>query len=1006
MKPPRDLAATALLAVFTAPLSGAGPETVVVLPFTNLSGVERAPSEIAASFCRRIARKGYSTAPADEVEAFLAAERVRYLDSLSGRVREKLLSKFGASAVIFGTVYSFAEGENAIVGLSARMLRTDGGVAWAGVAALSGEETEGLLGLGRVSSTAAIAEKAVERLLRNFPAPGKSAKLVSARARPLARAGPVTYRASTLESGRVHTICLLPLENRSSARFAPRAVGELLSQRLGASKTFRVVEPGNFREAMAASGVRGVKTGDPAELAKLSKALGTSLFLRGTIYVFKDGSPRNAAVPPELDLDLALVDAAAGRIVWTSRLSRSGRDYESLLELGAISNIVTLADQVAAEMVRAADNAKGRGRRPATASATASNKTYDGSATATITSCTLSGVLARDSANVSCSVASASFSDANAGDGKTVTASGITLSGGASGNYALSSTTATTTANINRKPVTASATASNKTYDGSATATITSCTLSGVLAGDSANVSCSAASASFSDTNAGDGKAVTASGIALSGNTSGNYALSSTTATTTANINRKPVTASVTASNKTYEGTNSASIASCTLSGVLAGDSANVGCSAANASFSDANAGTGKTVTASRITLSGNASGNYVLTSTMAMTTADITPKSVTASITASDKVYDGTAAAITNCALTGVIASDTGNVGCLASSSAFSDKNVGMGKAVTASVGLTDAAADNYVVTSTSATTTAGITARTLTVSGVTANNKIYDGTPAASLTTSGAALVNKVSGDDDSLNMSSAEGMFADKNVGTGKTVTVSGLTTKGGDASNYTLTQPTAYADIAPKSVTPHVTANNRVYDGTTAATLSGQTPAGVLATDASDVSLMVTAANFDTKNVGTGRTVTATGLSLSGSASGNYALSSTSTTTTANVTAKHITGSFTASDKVYDGSTSATVLTRSLNGTNAGDAVSLSGGTATFSDKNVGTGKTVGLQGASLSGADARNYVLDSVATTTANITAKHVAGGFTASDNRDNGKTVTLAGASPARPGAP
>src|SRR6266508_145802 len=385
MKPPRDLAATALLAVFTAPLSGAGTETVVVLPFTNLSGVERAPSEIAASFCRRIARKGYSTAPADEVEAFLAAERVRYLDSLSGRVREKLLSKFGASAVIFGTVYSFAEGENAIVGLSARMLRTDGGVAWAGVAALSGEETEGLLGLGRVSSTAAIAEKAVERLLGNFP--------------------------------------------------------------------------------------------------------------------------------------------AAGRIVWTSRLSRSGRDYEGLLELGAISNIVTLADQVAAEMVRAADNAKGRGRRPVTASATASNKTYDGSATATITSCTLSGVLAGDSANVSCSAASASFSDTNAGDGKAVTASGIALSGNTSGNYALSSTTATTTANINRKPVTASVTASNKTYEGTNSASIASCTLSGVLAGDSANVGCSAANASFSDANAGTGKTVTASRITLSGNASGNYVL-------------------------------------------------------------------------------------------------------------------------------------------------------------------------------------------------------------------------------------------------------------------------------------------------------------------------------------------------------------------------------------------------------------------------------------------------------------------------------------------------
>src|SRR5207253_516478 len=44
----------------------------------------------------------------------------------------------------------------------------------------------------------------------------------------------------------------------------------------------------------------------------------------------------------------------------------------------------------------------------------------------------------------------------------------------------------------------------------------------------------------------------------------------------------------------------------------------------------------------------------------------------------------------------------------------------------------------------------------------------------------------------------------------------------------------------------------------------------------------------------------------------------------------------------------------------------------GGTATFADKNVGTGKIVTLTGASLTGVDAGNYVLDSVATTTANI----------------------------------
>ena len=102
-------------------------------------------------------------------------------------------------------------------------------------------------------------------------------------------------------------------------------------------------------------------------------------------------------------------------------------------------------------------------------------------------------------------------------------------------------------------------------------------------------------------------------------------------------------------------------------------------------------------------------------------------------------------------------------------------------------------------------------------------------------------------------------------------------------------------------------------------------------------------------------------------------GAFTNSSTTTPLTQNVNQKHITGNFTADNKVYDGLTGAVVLTRTLNDTISGDVVSLTGGTANFADKNVGTGKTVTLTGASLSGTDAGNYILDSVATTTANIT---------------------------------
>src|SRR5207245_3461091 len=141
-----------------------------------------------------------------------------------------------------------------------------------------------------------------------------------------------------------------------------------------------------------------------------------------------------------------------------------------------------------------------------------------------------------------------------------------------------------------------------------------------------------------------------------------------------------------------------------------------------------------------------------------------------------------------------------------------------------------------------------------------------------------------------------------------------------------------------------------------------------------------------ATFSDKSVANGKTATLTGATLTGTDAANYLLDSVATAT-ANITAKHITGSFTASNKEYDGNNSATVLTRSLSGTITGDVVSLTGGAATFADKFVGTGKIVTLTGASLTGADAGNYVLDSVATATANITAKHITGSFTA-DNKE------------------
>src|SRR5439155_6594524 len=98
---------------------------------------------------------------------------------------------------------------------------------------------------------------------------------------------------------------------------------------------------------------------------------------------------------------------------------------------------------------------------------------------------------------------------------------------------------------------------------------------------------------------------------------------------------------------------------------------------------------------------------------------------------------------------------------------------------------------------------------------------NKVYDGNTSATVTLSS----DKISGDD--VNLAYASANFSDKNVGTGKSVSVSGISIWGGtDAGNYTLANTTASttADITPRSLTVSATGVNKVYDGNTSATVT--------------------------------------------------------------------------------------------------------------------------------------------------------------------------------------
>ncbi|MDN2677204.1 YDG domain-containing protein [Janthinobacterium sp. SUN033] len=336
-------------------------------------------------------------------------------------------------------------------------------------------------------------------------------------------------------------------------------------------------------------------------------------------------------------------------------------------------------------------------------------------------------------------------------------------------------------------------------------------------------------------------------------------------------------------------------------------------------------------------------------------TTYAITPRILTVGIGGNGKVYDGNLSYDGATFVLGNVV--TGDNISISGSAAFLDKNAGGSKAVHAS-GLTLDGNElgNYSLAATTADGTAAITARILNYGVSGAQSRVYDGTLQAALNGYFEGLVAG-----DQVGMAGLLGSFRDKNAGTGKVVDYQVATghLTGADAGNYVLNgnAGSTTADIGARALNLSGVAGNKVYDGTTGASL-------VLGDDrlAGDSLTASAVANFADKNVGAAKAVELSGAALTGADAGNYFIV-LPTGLLASITPASLTlASLSAAGKVYDGTTNAAV-SASANGVLGQDVVSVVGGSGSFADKNAGAGKLVTASGFRLAGADAGNYTLE-------------------------------------------
>lgn len=324
--------------------------------------------------------------------------------------------------------------------------------------------------------------------------------------------------------------------------------------------------------------------------------------------------------------------------------------------------------------------------------------------------------------------------------------------------------------------------------------------------------------------------------------------------------------------------------------------------------------------------LYGHDAGNYdpsVVSNPYAL--IEIKPREVTVErVVAQDKIYDGTTDVTLTVVLTegGVVNGDSYY---LTAKGAFESADVAVGEANVPvhvdSIFVNGTSQSNYTLPAgfdpKSLIVSAKITPRTVTVSGITAHAKEYDGSQEDAPLNMATALLEGVVETDRAFLTVSASGRYTENgNVGNEKNIAISALTLIATDEEhqgllgNYRLdaaSQKSVKGSIVPKQITVDTgafAASDKEYDGTklVALTYGGKEYLNgsiyeLLTADQGLIGIdevyLSASGNFDSANVASGSVEITVTLALTGAASANYTLTDATVKLTAQILQKTVT-----------------------------------------------------------------------------------------------------------------
>ena len=581
-------------------------------------------------------------------------------------------------------------------------------------------------------------------------------------------------------------------------------------------------------------------------------------------------------------------------------------------------------------------------------------KNYDKSTSSSPTPL-VSGLINPD--NVS-TAATQKFLDVNAGTNKIVTPSGLIVNDGNGGNNYSIDYQSDSISEIKPLPIQVTAKTDNRLYDGSTVSTKTPTITGTFIAPDAISKN---PVQNYDNRNAGTDKTITPSGLIINDGAGGsNYTISYFNVVDGI-ITAYPLTVTAMPDSKAYDGTTNSAVIPSISGSIIAPD--NIGTQPFQ-TFDNRKTGINKLLTPEGLVMNDGNGGNNYTTNYITINQGIITKATVLIVLTvqarADNKVYDGTdKASIKTATLSGVATGDDVKLDTVVCK--FSQVNAGKDIPVAIIMSLVGADIDNYTLIQ-PANVKADITPKNLTVTGVTATDKMYDATTSATL--KNATLVGVI-GTDDVVLLQSNSGTFSQSDVGSNLAITTN-MSLGGTTATNYQLTQPSGLsASITPKQTTASSPTYifNKMYDGNTNATAIIGSLQGIEAVDNGNVTLQGIT-TYENPKVGNNKKMTTT-FTLIGAGTSNYLPPVNDITNSGEITPKQLTATTIPNItklKLYDGNTTAKVDTSCvIGGMIVADAGNLSVKlTANYDTPDIGNNKTIQVN-YTLVGSASANYL---------------------------------------------